>query len=76
MPFRDYPQFDGELLKAMTDAYDAVVARLRLRPDDPRTGKLASMIVQLAKAGVRDVDKLTEQARMGLQVTRGRPPSL
>ena len=43
MPFRDYPQFGTESLKAMTDAYDAVVARLKLRPDDPRRGKLALM---------------------------------
>jgi hypothetical protein len=35
----------------MTAAYDAVVERLRLKPDDPRTGKLAVIIVQLVKAG-------------------------
>jgi len=67
MPFRDYPQFAPETLKTMAEAYDAVVARLRLGPADPRTGKLASIIVQLAKAGVLDADKLAEQARMGLK---------
>jgi hypothetical protein len=51
----------------MMAAYDAVVARLRLMPDYPRTGKLASMIVQLAKAGVLDADKLAEQAWMGIK---------
>jgi hypothetical protein len=65
MPFRDYPQFDSDTLKAMTEAF--VVARLKLTPDDPRRGKLATLIVQLAKAGVRDVDKLTDQARIGMK---------
>jgi hypothetical protein len=67
MPFRQYPQFDTDTVEAMTEAYDTVVARLRLIPADPRTGKLASLIVDLAKAGVRDADKLAEQARMGMK---------
>ena len=67
MPFRNYPQFDTETLKVMTTAYDAVAARLKLVPDDPRSGKLASMIVQLAKAGILDPEKLAEQATMGLK---------
>ena len=40
MPFRIYPEIDAEMLKVMTEPYDAVVARLRLTPDDPRIGKL------------------------------------
>jgi hypothetical protein len=31
----------------MTAAFDAVVARLKIKEDDPRRGKLASLIVQL-----------------------------
>lgn len=67
MPFRNETQFDTETRKTMTTAYDAVVAKLRLKSTDPRTGKLAILIVQLVKAGVLDVDKLSEQARMGLK---------
>jgi hypothetical protein len=67
MPFRIYPEIDAEMLKVMTEPYDAVVARLRLTPDDPRIGKLASMIAQLAKAGVLDADKLADQSRMGIK---------
>jgi hypothetical protein len=67
MPFRHIKDIDLETVRTMTAAYDAVVARLRLKPEDPRTGKLATIIVQLARAGVLDVDRLTEQARAGLK---------
>ena len=67
MPFRDFKDFDGQTLKAMTAAYDAVVARLGIKPDDPLTSKLAAKIVDLAKAGERDPGKLTEQALIGLK---------
>jgi hypothetical protein len=67
MPFRAETQFDSDALSAMTAAFDSVVAHLHLGPDDPRTGKLASLIVQLAKAGVVEVDKLADQARAGLK---------
>jgi hypothetical protein len=67
MPFRDFSGFDLETVKVMTEAYDSVVARLQLKPDDPRTGKLATIIVQLAKAGVVDPERLADQARVGLR---------
>jgi hypothetical protein len=67
MPFRNETQFNLETLKSMTAAYDSVVARLQLKPDDPRTSRLAALIVQLAKAGVVDTDKLADQARAGLK---------
>jgi len=51
----------------MTAAYDSVVARLNLKPEDPRTGKLAVLIVQLADAGVVDSDKLADEARAALK---------
>jgi hypothetical protein len=51
----------------MTAAYDAVVTKLNLKPGDPRTGKLVSLIVGLARAGVHDADKLADQARAGLK---------
>jgi hypothetical protein len=37
MPFRNYSQFDSAALDVMTAAYDAVVARLQLKNDDPLT---------------------------------------
>jgi hypothetical protein len=67
MPFRNYTEFNSEALAAMTAAYDAVAARLKLKPEDPRTGRLAALIVQLAKAGVLDSEKLADQARAGLK---------
>jgi hypothetical protein len=67
MPFRNYSQFDSAALKVMTAAYDAVVARLQLKSDDPLTGKLAAKIASLAAEGERDVGKLTEQALLGLK---------
>jgi hypothetical protein len=51
----------------MTAAYDAVVARLDIKPDDPLTSRLAAKIVGLVKAGERDLGKLTEQALTGLK---------
>jgi hypothetical protein len=53
MPFRNETQFSIERVQAMTAAFDSVVAWLKLKPDDPRTGKLATLIVQLAKGGRR-----------------------
>jgi hypothetical protein len=67
MPFRNETQFTTANIQAMTDAYDSAVAKLKLTPDDPRRGKLVSIIVQLAKAGVVDADKLADQARAGLK---------
>jgi len=68
MPFRNYTQFNTATLGAMTAAYDSVVARLKLKPEDPRTGKLAIFIVQLVNAGVVDPEKLADQARAGLKL--------
>jgi hypothetical protein len=65
--FRNYTRFTTETLRAITAAYDAVVARLKLKPADPRTGKLAILIVQLTDAGVVDPEKLADQARVGLK---------
>jgi hypothetical protein len=67
MPFRNYTQFDSATLDKMTMAYDAVVARLNIKSDDPRTSQLAAKIVTLAAAGERDVMRLAEQAVVGLK---------
>jgi hypothetical protein len=65
-PFRNYTQFDAETLKVMAAAYDAVAARLKLQPNDPRTGRLAAKIITLASEGERNVGKLTEKASTNL----------
>ena len=67
MPFSTETQFDSDALRAMTAAFDTVTAKLHLKADDPRRGKLASLIVQLAKAGVVDSERLADQARSGLK---------
>ena len=67
MPFRQYPEFDLETVRVMTKAYDSVVVQLKLKPEDPRTGKLANLIVDLTKAGVLDPERLADQARAGLK---------
>lgn len=67
MPFRNETQFTTAHIQEMTAAYDSLVAKLKLAPDDPRRGKLAALIVQLAKAGVVDAERLADQARAGLK---------
>jgi hypothetical protein len=67
MPFRNATEFNTETVAIMTAAHDSVVARLQLKPDDPLRGKLISLIVQLAKAGVVDPEILADQARAGLK---------
>ena len=66
MPFRDYTQFDSATLQKMTSAYDAVITRLDIKSDDPRTGRLAVKIAALAAEGERDVGRLTERAILEL----------
>jgi hypothetical protein len=67
MPFRNETQFTTANIQEMTAAYFSVVAKIKLKPDDPRRGRLATLIVQLAKAGVVDEEKLADQARAGLK---------
>jgi hypothetical protein len=66
MPFRDYTQFDSATLQKMTSACDAVITRLDIKSDDPRTGRLAVKIAALAAEGERDVGRLTERAILEL----------
>jgi hypothetical protein len=67
MPFRSETEFTTETITSMQAAYDSVVAKLKLKPEDSRRGKLATLIVQLAKAGVVDSERLADQARSGLK---------
>jgi hypothetical protein len=70
MPFRDYSTFDAATLKAMTAAYDAAVAKLNIKADDPRTSNIAARIAALASEGERDHNKLCDQAIAGLRKSR------
>jgi hypothetical protein len=67
MPFSKVTEFELDTVRAMTEAYDSVVAQLNLKPEDPRRGQLVTLIVKLAKAGIVDPDKLADQARAGLK---------
>jgi hypothetical protein len=67
MPFRDYSGFDTRMLTAMRAAYDAAIAKLGIKPDDPRTSNLAAIIAALASEGQRDPVVLCEQAITSLR---------
>jgi hypothetical protein len=63
MPFRKIPpgQFSVDLLKLMQAAYDDVAVKLRIDgTNDPRSSKLAQIIMDLAANGERD--RLLERA--------------
>jgi hypothetical protein len=68
MPFRHVPpeQFDVDLLKLMQAAYDVACKKLGIdSASDPRSAKLANIIIELAVNGERQL--ITQQA-----VERGR----
>jgi hypothetical protein len=71
VPFRDYSGFNAETLRIMTAAYDAAVAKLHIKNDDPRTGKIAAKIAALAADGERDPANLCERALV--QIGKERP---
>jgi hypothetical protein len=57
MPFRQIPpgQFSVDLLKLMQAAFDDVAVKLRIDgTSDPRSSKLANMIMDLAAKGERE----------------------
>ncbi len=58
MPFRHIKQFDADTLRNMTQAFDAACERLKLDPDNPERGELATVIIELASRGERDPSKL------------------
>jgi hypothetical protein len=66
MPFRDYSGLNDAVLKAMTAAYDMAMAKLGIKPDDPRTSNLAAVIAALASEGERDPAQLCDKALAGL----------
>ena len=68
MPFRNIKEFDAETLRNMTQAFDAVCERLKLAPDDPQRGDLATKIIELAAAGEREPGRLFARAIEELDV--------
>jgi hypothetical protein len=46
----------------MRAAYDAVVWRLQIKVDDPRTAQVAASIAGFADEGIRDVQELEQLA--------------
>jgi len=58
MPFRN-EGFDPEVLKAMTDAYEKACATMRTGPHAELAKEvLAKRIIELARGGCTDADKL------------------
>jgi hypothetical protein len=68
MPFRNlHPErFDLDTMKAMQGVYDSICKKLKIEPTDPRTGKLAATIANLAASGERE--NLLKRA---MQITEG-----
>jgi hypothetical protein len=56
MPFRNLQpeRFDLNTLKAMQGVYDSICKQLKIDATDPRTGKLAATIANLAASGERE----------------------
>jgi hypothetical protein len=71
-PYLDGHQFDPETKRIMGVAFEMTRAALRLSDlADPATGALARRIIELAKEGVLDPDRLCERA---LHDLRAPPP--
>ena len=77
MPIRHYLQghrFDAETVRLMGIAYEmALVALLQRRREDQLREATAHKIIELAKAGERDPERLCEGALKGIQ---SRAPAL
>jgi len=75
MPFRKIPpgQFSVDLLKLMQAAYDDIAVKLQIDgTQDPRSSKLAQIIMDLAASGERD--RLRDRAlEMATQPGRSLP---
>jgi hypothetical protein len=58
LPFSRDVAFDPEHVQVMLAAFDATCAKLHLRKSDKMTELVALEIIDLAKAGERDADRL------------------
>ena len=73
MPIRHYLQghrFDAETVRLMGIAYEmALVALLQRRREDQLREATAHKIIELAKAGERDPERLCDEALKAIQPT-------
>lgn len=67
MPFRHLTDLDLATREKMTAAFDAARVQLGIKPDDPQTANLATIIVELAATGLLDPTALSEKAVAALQ---------
>jgi hypothetical protein len=72
MPIRTFlggHRFDGETVRLMGIAFETALASLRSAPDctDPVREAIARKIIELAKAGERDPERLCDEALKGLR---------
>ena len=61
MPFTGYKHVGPGALEVMTKVYDAVIGKLNIPPNDPRTSQIAARIVALVSAGESDVAALSDK---------------
>jgi hypothetical protein len=62
-PYLDGTCFDREIRRVMGVAFEAALSGLRLAdPSDPIVAIVAEKIIELARAGERNPDRLCEQA--------------
>jgi hypothetical protein len=70
MPIRlflkDGHGFDDEAIRVMGLAYECARAGLRISTDDPMTQIIATKVIELARTGERDPEKLCDYAMKGL----------
>ncbi|MCX7310476.1 MAG: hypothetical protein NTV56_01845 [Alphaproteobacteria bacterium] len=62
MPFRNAQEFDQQTLANMRRAFDDVMLMIDLKEGDPKSSRLATIIITLASSGERDVTALRDRA--------------
>ena len=69
--------FDPEAVKALTDAYEATLQKLKLTDrTDPLTEIVATAIITAARSGERDPIRLMESALADVRQAAGARPTL
>jgi hypothetical protein len=76
--FLDGHSFDGETVRLMGIAFEMALGSLRATPDhaDPVREAVARKIIELAKAGERDPERLCDGALKDLPKVSAAPPEL
>jgi hypothetical protein len=70
-PYLDGFSFDGEAKRVMGIAFEMTCVVLRVKRTDPMAEKVAKSIIELARHGERDPDRLCDAA---LDAVRRPPP--